>query len=434
VLPFEQFPSTALAAIMMIKNRHGLFVKGCCVALLFMSHAAPAEERMSGAPAFELRGFGSLGVARSTNGQAEVARDLLQRHGISSHWSGKFDSIVGLQVNHQASETVEMVAQAISRYNYKGNFAPEVTELLVKYEPNAYLNLRVGRLGTDFSMHGDARAVGYSRLTVRPNIDFFSTLPVSYFNGVDGQVTFPLGGGLAKGKLYYGFLAEKLPFPGDYLDLRGSRSVGGYIDYSKGDWEWRGGMAWIGFKHQMPGMGELQTALRKAGALAGIPDAARAARALDLRGTNAKYYSAGLVYDRNPVLLQLFLGRLDIESEAIRDQDTASFLASYRLGEVSPFIGYSRVKSRRSHLVSGLPNAEIGAEINKALAAGLRESYSDHYTLSLGLRWDFQRNMALKFQVDAIRGHADSVFIVREETPRWNGKTNVFTLALHFVF
>ena len=190
-------------------------------------------------------------------------------------------------------------------------------------------------------------------------------------------------------------------------------------------------MAQISFKHAMPAaVGELQADLRDTGAAS----AARAADALELQGTDVRYYSIGAVYDRGPLLLQLMLSRLSYESEAVRDQDSAMFLAGYRIGEVKPFVGYSRVRSRRAHLASGLPDTGSGAQLNAALAGVLAQSYADQHTVSLGMRWDFRRDMALKFQADAIRGSDDSIYMVRQETPRWNGKTNVFTVALDFVF
>ena len=111
---------------MMIENRRGLFAGGCLIALLAISDTAPAQEEKDGLAALTLRGFGTLGVARSTNGQAEVARDLLQPRAISDHWSGKYDSNAGVQLNYLASDTVEAVVQAASRYietkpeNYTG--------------------------------------------------------------------------------------------------------------------------------------------------------------------------------------------------------------------------------------------------------------------------------------------------------------------------
>ena len=401
------------------------------IALLVFMPLASAQDNASVFDALSLRGFGTLGVARSTNGQAEVARDLLQPRGISDNWSARSDSDFGLQANYLISDTVEVVAQSVSRYNYKGNFSPELTELLVKYDPNPYLSLRGGRIGTDFFMHGDSRLIGYSQLTVRPNIDFFSSLAVTYLDGADGQITLPLGEGLLRGKLYYGFLAEKLPFADGYLNLRKSRAIGGYLDYQSGNWQWRGGMAGIRFKHSMPEpIGDLQSALRASG----VASAVRAADDLDLQGTDVHYYSFGVVYDRGPLFLQAMLGRFSYETRAINDQDSAMFLAGYRMGEFKPFLGYSKVKSKRVHASSGLPDVGQGAVINAALAEVLGHSYANQHTVSMGVRWDFRRDMALKLQADLIRGHSDSVYMFRRETSRWDGKTNVFSLALDFVF
>lgn len=412
---------------MVIDKRSGLPAGICFIALLSVSAATAAQEDA----AFTLRGFGTLGLARSTNGQAEVARDLLQPRGVSDHWSGKIDSNLGVQANYLASDTVEAVVQVVSRYNHKGNFAPELTELLVKYDPSAYLSLRGGRVSTDFFMHGDSRLIGYSQLVARPNIDFFSSLAVTYLDGADAVVTVPLGDGLLRGKAYYGFLGEKLPFAQGYLNLRGSRSIGGYLDYQESGWQWRGGMAQISFRHPMPApVGELQAALLGTGAAS----ARVAADALELQGTGAKYYSLGVVHDHGPLLLQLMLGRLRYDSGAVEDQDSGMFLAGYRIGDVKPFVGYSRVKSRSTHVSSGLPNTGSGAQINAALASVLADSHADQHTYSVGLRWDFRRDMAFKFQADAIRGTPDSIYTFRRETPRWNGRTNVFTFTLDFVF
>lgn len=417
---------------MMIKKRFNpARASACFIAVLIFPTIAAAQDEEAGHSAFSLRGFGTAGLARSTNGNAEVARDLLQPRGISNHWSGMIDSNLGVQANYLASEKIEAVVQAVSRYSYEGNFSPELTEALLRYDPSPYLSLRGGRVGTDFFMHGDSRLIGYSQLVARPNIDYYSSPAISYLDGADAQVTVPVGEGLLRGKGYYGFLAEKLSFAGGELNLRGSRAIGAYLDYQEGAWQWRGGLGRISFKHSMPApVGELQSALIETG----VSSAQKAASDLELQGTDASYYSLGVVYDRGPLLVQLMLSRLSYESEVVQDQDSGMFLAGYRIGEVKPFVGYSRVKSSASHVSSGLSNTGNGAQINAALTSVLAESHADQHTYTIGLRWDFRRDMAFKFQADAIRGKHDSIYTFRRETSRWDGKTNVFTLALDFVF
>ena len=417
--------------MMIAKSHRNLRALAGFLALLSVSVTATAHEGLAESPAFILRGFGTLGLARATNAHAEVARDLLQPRGVSDHWSGKIDSNFGLQANVVASDTLEAVVQAVSRYNYRGNYAPELSEALLKYDPNPYLSLRAGRVGTDFFMHGDSRLIGYSQLVARPSIDYFSSLAVSYLDGADAQVTVPLGEGLLSGKGYYGFLGEKLPFGEGYLNLRGSRALGGYLDYQEGGWQWRGGMAQISFKHGMPDeVVDFQAILRGTG----VPSAQHAADDLELQGTDAHFYSVGVVYDHGPFMGQLMLGRISYQSGAIQDQDSGMLLAAYRIGEFKPFIGYSKVKSHGAHVSSGLSISGNGALINATLESALAESHAHQHTYTVGVRWDVRRDMALKFQADAIRGRPDSIYTFREETPRWDGKTNVFTFTMDFVF
>ena len=86
------------------------------------------------------------------------------------------------------------------------------------------------------------------------------------------------------------------------------------------------------------------------------------------------------------------------------------------------------------HVASGLPDAGQGALINAALTQVPGQSYADQHTVSMGVRWDFRRDMALKLQADLIRGQRDSAYMFRRESLRWDGDTNIFSLALDFVF
>ena len=60
----------------------------------------------------------------------------------------------------------------------------------------------------------------------------------------------------------------------------------------------------------------------------------------------------------------------------------------------------------------------------------------DQKTFTLGARWDFRRNMALKAQVDMIRGSPESIYLrpPNSITPQFDGRINVFSLTLDFAF
>ena len=64
----------------------------------------------------------------------------------------------------------------------------------------------------------------------------------------------------------------------------------------------------------------------------------------------------------------------------------------------------------------------------------MHNARSDQHTFTLGTRWDFYHNLALKAQWDGIRGQPDSVRSYRDEQPDWSGHMDVFSLTLDFVF
>lgn len=159
---------------------------------------------------FNIRGFGTVGLARSSSDHAEFVRDLSQTSGLKGgQWSGRIDSILGLQGNWQLSKEFELVGQVVSRLHYDRSHNPELMWAFAKWEPDARLSLRAGRIGADFMMLADSRLVGYSYLPARPSSDFFGPLFFSHFDGVDLSMTLPVGDDLVRGKLFAGRTQEK---------------------------------------------------------------------------------------------------------------------------------------------------------------------------------------------------------------------------------
>ena len=403
----------------------------CALAALCTDVQAQSAEKSGGheeAPAFALHGFGTFGLTHSSSDQADFIRDFSQPDGVAGKWSAKNDSIFGVQGNLSVSEQIEGVAQIVSRYGNEGNFDPELMWAFARYEPNAYLSLRIGRLGTDFYMLADSRLVGYSYLPVRPPGDYFGTLPFPHIDGLDAVVTLPVADGVLRGKLFSGFLDGEVPSVGKQWDLHGSRMSGGHLDYQINDWLWRVGYAQLRFKNNVP-IDELLDALR-AGAQLGLPGAAAAADAQSVGGKLSQFYSAGAVFDRGPFQVQLMLSKIRQESAVFENTHAGYLIASYRSGAWTPFAGYSRVKSTTRHLAA----TGVGPAMDATIAYLQSRAHSDQHTSFVGVRWDVGTNVALKAQYDAIRGAAESVFQFQRVQPGWNGRTNVLSVTLDFVF
>jgi hypothetical protein len=275
-------------------------------------------------------------------------------------------------------------------------------------------------------MLGDSRLVGYSNLSVRPPPDFYGSLVFSYIDGMDVSATLPVAAGLLKGKLFAGQSPEKSSFaPGISWDLQGAKLVGGYLDYLRGPWQVRLSHAQVRFGHESP----FDTLLQATGdPLSGVPylslvpDMAMANR-------RTHFSSIGLVYDQGPLNVQFMLNQIRHDSPAYADSKAAYAQAAYRLGAVTPYLGVSRSLSQ----VGALPTSAI-AGVDDITASLVTQSFVDQHTYTLGGRWDMQKNLALKAQVDWIRGTPSSVFLLKETQPGWGGNMTVFSLALDFVF
>lgn len=396
---------------------------------LLLQAGAPAradEAALAEAPRLRLNGFGTLGLTRSSAPGAEFVRDLTQPRGVSDgRWSGRVDSVLGLQASWRASNQVEAVVQAVSRYRYDQRYTPQLSLAFLKYDATPSLSLRAGRIGTEFFMFANSRLVGYSYLPVRPSADYFTSLPFHHVDGADGSYTFPLGSGLGKLQLFAGRMHDRLPLGERQWQMGGSSMYGGHLGYQQGPWTLRAGYGHLRMGQNLP-IDDLLAGLRATG----VPSAAAAANALTTAGQDGQFYSLGALYEAGPWQVQAMISRIRQNSQAFQNSRAGSLLAGYRIGQWTPYGGYSWQQSDPRGLTTGLPPNPL----NDAVAAVLADSHSHQHTTTLGLRWDFHQQMDLKLQFDAVRGSAASIFPTRHDTAAWNGRTNVLSVALDFAF
>lgn len=407
-----------------------LFQLGCVLTLGGALPALAADPISGLAPDMTLRGFGTLGLARTSSDQADFVRDLSQPRGISTQWSGRIDSVLGAQANWQVTPEIELVGQGVSRYQYDESRNPEIMWAFAQWEPDPRLALRVGRLGADFLMAADSRLVGYSYLPVRPSVDFFGPLFFSYFDGADISITLPVGSGLLRTKAYAGHTQEKNSSAELIWDARNSALAGVVLDYFSGAWQWRASAAQIQLSNDLP-LGPLPGGLRATGQASAIA----AADAIAVGATSSRFLSLGAVYDQGPLLVQGMFNTIRHETAAFQDSHAGYLLAGYRLGSVTPFAGLSWWKSSPKHIGTGLPNVSADLiALNEGFDQVLREGGSEQTTYTLGLRWDVKPKVALKAQWDSVQGTPRSLFPVRREQTGWRGSTDVVSLSLDFVF
>lgn len=409
-----------------------LVVSLLCFALLFSVVPALGANSSS----LSINGFGTLGLAHASSAEVEFVRDLSQPKGIKDgRWSGRVDSVLGIQANWQLTSKLEAVGQLASRYQYNRSRDPTVHWAFLKWVPDERVALRAGRIGSDLMMQADSRLVGYSYLTVRPSVDFFGPLFFSYFDGLDASLTWPVGHGLLRSKLFAGVIPEKVPGAVGVWDTSGSPLYGLVVDYFIDDWQFRASSTSVRFARDLDFI-ELTEPLYAA-AEAGFGLAKNAADRLATKNTRSYYHSLGLVYDKGPLQLQAAANKITHKTATFQDSYAGYLLAAYRINKVTPYLGVSRWKTTYKNYTTGLPNTSADlVTLNQAYQVIMDASSANQTTYTLGVRWDLLPKIALKLQWDAIdaKGNARFPYANANNQKKWSGRTDVTTATLDFIF
>ncbi|HRD68299.1 MAG TPA: hypothetical protein PKY50_19385 [Candidatus Competibacter sp.] len=398
---------------------------GLCLSRAVLAEPLFASETLS------LNGFGTLGGVYNLDGGADFIRDISQPDGARGDgvaWA--VDSRLGLQATWRPLEDFESTLQLVSKYRHDGSYHPEITWAFLKYMVTPNVQIRAGRLGTDIYLQADSRDIGYGYLWVRPPVDYFGRLSVSYFDGADFAVTQELGEGILKGKLYAGQARETLPADGGaQYSLDGTSVAGGHIEYQNLNWLFRVSYAAIRLENETPAE-PLLNVLQSTG----IPQAVALAQEMSLARKRSDFFGAGIAYENGPLQSQLAISYLASDSLMFPDSNSGYWSIGYRIGQWTPYLVYSRIKSDHNQRATGLPNIPPFDAINAGVAQALSGSRADQETFTLGMRYDFARNVDFKLQLDWVDSRVNPSLLWRNPDPDWDGQATIISATLDFVF
>ena len=374
---------------------------GFCFALC-MSAAAQAGE--PGTARFGL--FGTLGYTGDDHSGLAPARDIAQKPDDqdATNATSELDSRLGAQVDWALSESVDLVGQVIWRDHYNAT-ANSSTELAyVAIHPASDSTIRLGRINYDAFLMSDHRNVGYAYLWVRPPDEFYSWIPIFSVNGIDGRYDFGDEETRWRVKAQAGQAKLSIPIQSGYpfvadnlFSLSLTRQAG----------DLRIKIAHSRFKigSEVPDLIPLQDGLGQIAAAA-IPAVSNEAAALrkDVTFQNAKisYTTIGANFDNQDWILQAELGH-STATAAMVPQGKMGYLSVGRhLGPWTPFARWAISKADSDVQSAGSNWGAFNTLRDTAIGVS-NETRIDQRTLSLGIRWDFHSQGALKLQWDQTR-------------------------------
>jgi hypothetical protein len=342
----------------------------------------------SGQSMFSFNGFGTLGVVHSSDNQADFVSNPAQPKGagFTDSWSGTPDTKLGIQVNAALTDRLSAVVQVMSQYQYDGTFRPDLEWGNLKYQVTPDLSIRAGQIALPTFMVSDSLNIGYALPFVRIPLEVYSQLPQTHSDGIDGSYRTHVGDATNTVQIFLGGFDSKLPGQGTYNthDLYGIVDT---IEY---------GAATLHLSYQT-----LRYDLSFEGLV--LPNDPQKIATIGVSYDPSKWFASG---------------------ELIRAPDDAFGLfyagyinAGWRFDKVAPYVGYA--KSNMSHVGSlELP------------------PFIDQDTGTLGVRWDFMKNVDFKAQLDHTTRHGgfNQFWVNQQPGFQQSGTVEVFTVLVDFVF
>ncbi len=404
--------------------------------------AAIAAGGMSAAMAIDLTenisfiGFGTAGFARSNRSEAEFRPSVFPKRGAdNSGLDFGVDSKLGLQLNGKVNSQFSTSVQVLAQRAGETSNADAISMAFVKWQPNSDLAVRVGRLRWAAFLATESFAVGYANPWVRPPVDVYGQVPMYTIDGIDATYQLNWGDNALSIQPMYGTTRFDLPepFPGaGKVNGKSSNLVGINMVLERGPWTVRAGYNRTKLTVSNGMIDSVFSGLRMASAT--MPEAGTLADSLEARGSRGQFMGAGVIYSEGNVLLQ---GEYTLRRTKSFMADTTGWYgtAGYRFGKVMPYFTLARLRVDSPVTNNTLPNsggtAMLAQGVNMLLATG----NNGQQTASVGTRYDFAKNMALKVQFDHIRlrGAGSTGFLVNAQ-PGFGGPVNVVSAVVDFVF
>jgi hypothetical protein len=403
--------------------------------LLAALHGGAEAQSM---PSFSFGGYGTAGVVHSDNDQGDYVVDAFKPTGPgrTRNWSPEVDSRLGLQATATFNPSLSAVVQVLFQQRYDDSWRPVVEWANLKYQATPDFSVRAGRVVLPIYMVTDSRRVGYANPWVRPPVEVYSMVPVTSTDGIDASYRMSVGSGTNTVQFTAGTSDSKFPNSlGLGAGIAQVRHILALVDTFE-----------VGFLTARLNYGQADLTIPEFAPLFGGfrqfgPIGAAIADRYDLDGRRVNFVGFGANYDPGPWFAIAEWAHFDTHS--VVGEKTAWYVSGGpRIGKFTPYATYARLKGDSNTSDPGLPlaflppaavptAALLNATLNAALGAIAAQS-----TVSVGVRWDFMKNAALKLQYDRVKLDSGSRGTFGNLLPSFplGGTVQLFSAAVDFVF
>ncbi|MDX1808962.1 MAG: porin [Sulfurospirillaceae bacterium] len=406
----------------MIKSISNKLTHIALIATLLYAIGANADDLE--APVFSFSGFGTLGLVHSSEDKADFTSSSFKPNGAGyTHaWSADVDSLIGGQVTANFTPKFTAILQVIAEQNYDNTYRPHIEWGNIKYQFTPNFSIRVGRTVLPTFLFSGTRKVTYTYPWVRPPMEVYSLVPVSSSDGVDIQYRIHISDFTHTIQANYGRSINTLPDGGT---AKAEQAWG--VTYSL---EYHDTTVHLAYQHPtltIDSVKALFDAFRQFG-----PQGIALADKYDTNKKPLSIITVGATY--NPGKWFVMAEWTHTQICSFRGKGTGWYVSGgYQFGKFTPYITYAQATADNLSDPGLATPAATG--LNMALNGILRTKTVQN-TVSIGGRWDFMTNAALKLQYDhtSIGAGSNGLLINTQPGFQPGGNVNVFSATIEFVF
>jgi hypothetical protein len=397
---------------------------------------------------FTIKGFGTGGLVHSSTGNADfVVNDYLQANGAgySNGASLVVDSKLGIQLDYQATDRLSFVAQGLAKQQYNSSLKPVLEWAYAKFQIIPELNIRVGRIRPAVYMLSDYLDVNYANPWVRPPVEFYSTVPIDRMEGVDFLWRPSTGNISWLVQPYYG--NTQLGITGTGNSFKANNILGINLAATYNDLTLRAGFTETTLNVTSPAINTGLTDLTSICNTGLDQNACYQYGPASLTNKNSSFSSLGFNWDNGDYFVMGEFGKRTTKTYAVSDATTWYISGGARIWKFAPYISFSSYHDDDAAAytsdLNNVFNLGLGADVNQIITRILQNNAQNQNTITLGTRYDFMPNLALKCQWDHIQtttkggvaGTGTGLF-ANVQPGFGNGPTQVdlFSVTLDFVF
>lgn len=356
-------------------------------------------------------GFGTLGYSQTDKYETRTARRNIYQSGDKLRNNGfLIDSRFGLQLTGHLGEHWEAVGQILVREQLSKHVEDYINMAFVRYRVNNEWQISLGRQAFDVFFLSDHRNIGYSYEWVRPPTEFYGFIPNDSFDGIkisknwgdfgdDWQWTLSVGNIKAK------FDSDVVGNTSRVDSAKMKPMYSTELSWQAGQWEFRSSIALLKFKQKL--------------------------EVMDLLDQLAPVFQPiwpefSLIVDDFPSSYQMRYGTLGvawlsgdwkiksewsfIEGNAISFNGQRAYLhlaKRWQDWQVFSSLGYAKDDNKKLGYVP--PHPSLGLDnFYTGMVESIAEISHNQRSISVGLRWDFAAQKALKLQCDQFHFKAGS--------------------------